>query len=232
VRVDTFLLPDSLQAAEYNASRRPVSSVHPSGWRASSSSSRSWIAFKSAFEVEAYSLTPRMLDALMASYRDWGGTAQPPTIAIVDWRNVPTWSEFEILQERFTSLGRADHRVHPEELEFDGREAAGLGRRIDLLYGACSSTTSPVIGRVRRARARVRNEGRLHGQLVSAARSAQEGVLLGADRTRGTPRCSAARARRDRPPRPVDAGGRRHPDVEGRGDVRPGAWIRGIATAW
>jgi uncharacterized circularly permuted ATP-grasp superfamily protein len=71
---------------------------------------------------------------LMTSYRDWGGTAQPPTIGIVDWRNVPTWSEFEILQERFTDLGVPTMVCAPEDLEFDGRELRGLGRKIDLLY--------------------------------------------------------------------------------------------------
>ena len=44
-----------------------------------------------------------MLAALLASYGDWGGRAEPPTIAIVDWREVPTWSEFEILRDAFTA---------------------------------------------------------------------------------------------------------------------------------
>ncbi len=84
--------------------------------------------------MQAYSLTSAMLDALMTSYRDWGGTAQPPTIGIVDWRDVPTWSEFEILQERFTSLGVPTIVCAPQDLEFDGRELRGLGTKIDLLY--------------------------------------------------------------------------------------------------
>ena len=50
-----------------------------------------------------------MLAALLESYREWGGTASPPVIAIVDWREVPTWSEFEILQARFREGGSADH---------------------------------------------------------------------------------------------------------------------------
>ena len=54
--------------------------------------------------------TPTMaplLDALVASYREWGGTRDPPPIAIVDWRNVPTWTEFEILRDAFDGAGRA-----------------------------------------------------------------------------------------------------------------------------
>ena len=132
-RVDTFLLPESLQAAEYNA-ESPAGFGYTERLAGVFAQLPVMERFRAAFDVEAYSLTATMLDALMASYRDWGGTAQPPTIGIVDWRNVPTWSEFEILQERFTSLGVPTIVCAPEDLEFDGRELRGLGRKIDLLY--------------------------------------------------------------------------------------------------
>jgi len=132
-RVDTFLLPGSLQAAEYNA-ESPAGFGYTERLAGVFEQLPVMERFKAAYDVQAYSLTSAMLDALMTSYRDWGGTARPPTIGIVDWRNVPTWSEFEILQERFTGLGVPTIVCTPEELEFDGRELRGLGRRIDLLY--------------------------------------------------------------------------------------------------
>jgi len=132
-RADTFLLPDSLQAAEYNA-ESPAGFGYTERLAGVFEQLPVMGRFKAQFDVQAYSITARMLDALMTSYRDWGGTSQPPTIGIVDWRNVPTWSEFEILQERFTDLGVPTIVCTPEDLEFDGRELRGLGRRIDLLY--------------------------------------------------------------------------------------------------
>jgi hypothetical protein len=132
-RVDTFLLPDSLQAAEYNA-ESPAGFGYTERLAGVFAQLPVMERFKASFEVEAYALSEPMLDALMASYREWGGTAQPPTIGIVDWRDVPTWSEFEILQERFTSLGVPTIVCAPEDLEFDGRALKGLGRTIDLLY--------------------------------------------------------------------------------------------------
>jgi hypothetical protein len=132
-RVDTFLLPASLQAAEYNA-ESPAGFGYTERLAALFSQLPVMERFRASFEVEAYALSEPMLEALMASYRDWGGTAQPPTIGIVDWRDVPTWSEFEILQERFTSLGVPTIVCAPEDLEFDGRALRGLGRTIDLLY--------------------------------------------------------------------------------------------------
>jgi hypothetical protein len=132
-RVDTFLLPDSLQAAEYNA-ESPAGFGYTERLAGVFEQLPVMQRFRAAYDVQAYSLTATLLDALMTSYRDWGGRAAPPTIGIVDWRNVPTWSEFEILQERFTSLGVPTIVCTPEDLEFDGRELRGLGRRIDLLY--------------------------------------------------------------------------------------------------
>ncbi|MCX6549390.1 MAG: hypothetical protein NTY02_00020 [Acidobacteria bacterium] len=132
-RVDTFLLPDSLQAAEYNAES-------PAGFGYTERLARVFEAmpgmarFRQRFDVTAYSLTATLLDALMASYREWGGTAAPPVVAIVDWRGVPTWSEFEILQERFTDLGVPTIVCDPRDLEFDGHRLRALGRPIDLLY--------------------------------------------------------------------------------------------------
>lgn len=132
-RVDTFLLPDSLQAAEYNA-ESPAGFGYTERLAGVFAQLPVMQRFKAAFDVDAYPLSEAMLDALMASYREWGGTAQPPTIGIVDWRNVPTWSEFEILQERFTALGVPTIVCAPGDLEFAGGDLRGMGRKIDLLY--------------------------------------------------------------------------------------------------
>jgi hypothetical protein len=75
-----------------------------------------------------------LLEALVASYREWGGTAQPPVMAIVDWRNVPTWTEFEILRDAFIELGVPTLVCDPRELTFDGNVLSAEGRRIDLVY--------------------------------------------------------------------------------------------------
>ena len=75
-----------------------------------------------------------MLDALVASYREWGGAADPPTIAIVDWREVPTWSEFEILRDAFTARGVPTIVCDPRELTFDNEALTCGATRIDLVY--------------------------------------------------------------------------------------------------
>ena len=75
-----------------------------------------------------------LLDALMASYHEFGGTARPPTMAIVDWRDVPTWTEFEILRDAFTAAGVPTIVCDPRELVFANGALTAQGTRIDLVY--------------------------------------------------------------------------------------------------
>jgi uncharacterized circularly permuted ATP-grasp superfamily protein len=71
---------------------------------------------------------------LLASYKDWGGRTDPPVVAIVDWRNVPTWSEFEILRDAFTARGVPTLVCDPRELTFAGGALRYGESRIDLVY--------------------------------------------------------------------------------------------------
>ena len=70
----------------------------------------------------------------MASYHEWGGTATPPTMAIVDWRDVPTWTEFEILRDAFAAAGVPTIVCDPRELVFANGALTAQGTRIDLVY--------------------------------------------------------------------------------------------------
>jgi len=55
-------------------------------------------------------------------------------MAIVDWREVPTWSEFEILKARFERMGVPVLLADPRDLEFNGKSLFAHGKKIDLLY--------------------------------------------------------------------------------------------------
>ena len=132
-RLDAFLLPDSLQFAEYNAES-------PAGPGYAETLAEVFLAqpmtrrFGDQYRVRKYDTMRMLLDSLLASYREWGGTASPPVIAIVDWREVPTWSEFEILQARFEREGVPTVISDPRDVVFDGKNLIAQGRKIDLLY--------------------------------------------------------------------------------------------------
>ncbi len=132
-RLDAFLLPESLKFTEYNGES-------PAGPGYSESLSDIFgdlplmDEFKQRFEVHSYPLSAKLLDALVGAYVDWGGKNKRPQMAIVDWKEVPTWSEFEILKVRFERLGIPVVLADPKELEFDGKRLVAHGKEIELLY--------------------------------------------------------------------------------------------------
>jgi uncharacterized circularly permuted ATP-grasp superfamily protein len=141
-RADAFILPDSLQFAEYNA-ESPAGLGYSQLLAELFDGEQVMAAFRERFDVRFARPIEALLEALLASYREWGGTASPPRIAIVDWREVPTFSEFEILRDAFIALGVPTVICDPRDLEFAGgsRFSAGTGRglyangeRIDLVY--------------------------------------------------------------------------------------------------
>jgi uncharacterized circularly permuted ATP-grasp superfamily protein len=132
-RADAFILPGSLQFAEYNA-ESPAGPGYAQ--RLSELFDREPLmeAFRREFDVRYYTPIAQLLDALVDSYREWGGTAKPPRIAIVDWKDVPTWSEFELLRDAFLSLGVPTVIADPRDLSFDGSRLVADGAPVDLVY--------------------------------------------------------------------------------------------------
>jgi uncharacterized circularly permuted ATP-grasp superfamily protein len=132
-RLDAFLLPESLKFTEYNGES-------PAGPGYSESLSDIFRAlpvmedFKKRFEVHSYPLSAKLLDALISTYVDWGGKSKRPQMAIVDWKEVPTWSEFEILKDRFEKMGIAVELADPRDLAFDGKRLIANGKSVELLY--------------------------------------------------------------------------------------------------
>jgi hypothetical protein len=132
-RLDAFLLPDSLRFAEYNA-ESPAGIGYTQRLCELFESTPMMARFKERHPVRHYKVIDGMLAALMGSYREWGGTARPPTIAIVDWREVPTWTEFEILRDAFVAAGVPTIVCDPRELLYSSGTLTAQGSRIDLVY--------------------------------------------------------------------------------------------------
>jgi circularly permuted ATPgrasp domain protein len=132
-RADAFLLPDSLQFAEYNA-ESPAGPGYSQRLAELFDGEPIMDRFREQFDVRCYTPITWLLDALLESYQDWGGTANLPRIAIVDWREVPTWSEFELLRTAFSDAGVPAEICDPRDLVFDGRRLTANGVHVDLVY--------------------------------------------------------------------------------------------------
>src|SRR5260370_28961599 len=132
-RLDAFLLPDSLKLAEYNG-ESPAGAGYAETLAEIFRAIPMMGKFAQMYEVHSYPLSAKLLDALVTSYLDWGGSSNKPQIAIVDWDDVPPVSEFEILQERFEKMGIPTLIADPRKLERDRRSLLAQDKRIDLLY--------------------------------------------------------------------------------------------------
>lgn len=132
-RLDAFLLADSLKFAEYNG-ESPAGSGYSETLAEIFRELPVMKEFAKGFEIHSYPLSAKLLDALIASYLDWGGTTKRPQMLITDWREVPTWSEFEILKARFEKMGVPVEIADPRDLVFDGKTLSANGQKIDLVY--------------------------------------------------------------------------------------------------
>ena len=132
-RLDAFLLPDSLHFAEYNA-ESPAGIGYTQRLCELFESTTMMARFRERWQVRHHNVIDALLAALMASYAEWGGTAQPPTVAIVDWREVPTWTEFEILRDAFVAAGVPTIVCDPREMVYANGTLTAQGSKIDLVY--------------------------------------------------------------------------------------------------
>ena len=90
-------------------------------------------AFERRYEVTPLPGRHQVLHALLDSYRRWGGQDRP-RIAILDWREVPTYSEFVIFEEYFRAQGLECAIVDPREVEYDGGRLRAADLHITLIY--------------------------------------------------------------------------------------------------
>ena len=89
--------------------------------------------FCARYRAEPLPVRPALQQLLLDTYRAWGGQGLP-TVAIVDFRGVPTWPEFEHLQARFGAAGIPTVLADPSELAYDGRRLSAGGTPVDLVY--------------------------------------------------------------------------------------------------
>ena len=90
--------------------------------------------FLRRYEVRSQPSRHNVLHALLGAYRQWSGRRELPRIAIVDWREVPTYSEFVISADYFRAQGVECVIADPREVEYrDGKLWAGP-LPVDLIY--------------------------------------------------------------------------------------------------
>jgi hypothetical protein len=74
-----------------------------------------------------------MLHTLMDCYRQWGGRERP-CIAILDWKEVPTYSEFILFHDYFELQGYDCIIADPREVTYENNRLMADGKQIHLIY--------------------------------------------------------------------------------------------------
>lgn len=139
-RMDTFLTVDgtSLQFVEYNA-ESPAAIAYEDTLSAAFLETPAMQLFAERYTLHPLPARHRMIETLLNAWRAAGSPGGEPRIAIVDWRNLPTASEFRMFQSYFTQQGIATVICTPDDLIFrDGqllvRQDDGSTELITIVY--------------------------------------------------------------------------------------------------
>ncbi len=91
--------------------------------------------FQRRFRVFPIPAKPGVLHALTDSFKRWqGNTSDAPRVAILDWREVPTFSEFVLFYDYFKAMGIEARIVDPREVEYRAGKLMAGDYHITLIY--------------------------------------------------------------------------------------------------
>ncbi len=131
-RLDAFVHEDEIKFVECNA-ENPSSLSDQEGLNRLLFKLPTMATFARRYRLRQFSPVERLLETLLATYREWGGAAVP-NIAILDWENLPTANEFVLLRNHFTARDVPTIICSPDDLEYRGGELRCGAFRIDLVY--------------------------------------------------------------------------------------------------
>lgn len=90
--------------------------------------------FARTHEIFPLPATSGVVGALLEAWHEFSGTRTPPRVAILDWKDVPTATEFDLFQQHFLSLGIECFIEDPRHAEYGNRRLHVGGTAVDLVY--------------------------------------------------------------------------------------------------
>jgi hypothetical protein len=133
-RLDAFFVDgDRLRFTEYNA-ETPAGSAYNDALSTVFYGLQVMRRFLRRWDTRPLPSRHNVLQVLLDAWEQFSGSSTAPAVAILDWREVPTYSEFLLFREYFRGMGLRCEIVDPREVEYrDGRLRAG-DFTIDLVY--------------------------------------------------------------------------------------------------
>lgn len=131
-RLDAFVHGHEVKFVEYNA-ENPSSLMDQTGLNGILLEVGAMRDMSTRYQLRQFSPEKHLLKALRNSFREWGG-AGAPSIAILDWHDLPTAHEFVLLEEFFASQGIPTLICAPEQLTYENGRLRCGSFPIDLVY--------------------------------------------------------------------------------------------------
>jgi hypothetical protein len=130
-RIDGFFA-DRLRFVEYNA-ESPAGMAYSDNLGLVFEELPVMRRFRKRFRIRRLPVAGQQVRTMLRAFHQWG--RQPiPALAIVDWRGLPTVSEFEMFRDMFHRIGVQTVIVDPFELEYRGRRLYAAGQAVNLVY--------------------------------------------------------------------------------------------------
>lgn len=134
-RLDSFYHPETgaLKFLEYNAET-------PAGMGYEDQLSEAFLdldlikRFHQTYHLRNFHMRRALLATLLDVYRQFSGTGNAPQVAIIDWADVPTLNEHEMVKDTFEEKGVKTILADPRHLEYRNGALYKGDFRIDLLY--------------------------------------------------------------------------------------------------
>jgi hypothetical protein len=134
-RLDFFAVPGSksLGLTEYNA-ETPAGAAYGDTLSDVFLDMPAMRAFTRTHDVSPIPARHGVAGALLDAWNEFSGTRARPRIAILDWSDVPTYTEFELFQAHFRALGLECVIDDPRNVEYRNGKLIVAGAPADLVY--------------------------------------------------------------------------------------------------
>ena len=135
-RLDAFFAggEGGLQFTEYNA-ETPAGAAYNDALTAAFQALPVMHAFQRTHLAFPIPAAPAVVHALLAAFHAWRGVRERPVVGIIDWREVPTATEFELFRQAFAAEGIPAAIVDPRDAEYaNGVLRFAGGPPVTLLY--------------------------------------------------------------------------------------------------
>lgn len=136
-RLDAFFVPEAgaqgLKFTEYNAET-------PAGAAYNDALSRAFLAlpgmqaFTRDHVVLPIPAAAGVVDALLQAWQAWRGVREAPQVCILDWTEVPTYSEFVLFEREFAARGIPVFIGDPRDAVYENGRLTVAGRPVTFIY--------------------------------------------------------------------------------------------------